>query len=533
MKSNLYINTGEELWKKPKFPKNRSTKFNSLINNKSLTTNTSGTSFTTPQNSIEQTRKTTKYINRKIKLKNYSNSKFSSLNIFTNYNINNENDKYKNNIVLPNLKTTKNDIKLLKKADTIVKFRHGKFTVNAMEKKKSFVLKKSNQMRLNNFLITQIINKRNEINSLREEINSNLNKAEYYYNIDVTNFLNFEENLNKKVKNLRDKYNIVRNLSLNKENILSQIELVTRNLERKIEDVTKQIIVLQKNAKFIHEIFNVPFFFEKFNEINFKDKKYLIVYNNILELFEKNKHIFEENYKVLDENEEFMKRFKFFEKKIISSIQLKDKIKEEIDDIKIKNKNLLEQLYIRKDDLKKEYQILQDIILKTNREINYIDNIKQNNLINLEACEECIFELGKYIGLEINKNIEEASLSEFDALCKAIILHLKDKEIIVNEYIDNINKVIISEDKEIIEEIINERKNNNKIEKYREYIHNQNLEAEKRKFKLNKRERKVVIKGRKVFRDIPFIKKKKKEVNKNIDNENESFEYFRYSFDDK
>ena len=30
MKSNLYINTGEELWKKPKFPKNRSTKFNSL-----------------------------------------------------------------------------------------------------------------------------------------------------------------------------------------------------------------------------------------------------------------------------------------------------------------------------------------------------------------------------------------------------------------------------------------------------------------------------------------------------------------------
>ena len=226
-----------------------------------------------------------------------------------------------------------------------------------------------------------------------------------------------------------------------------------------------------------------------------------------------------------------MKRFKFFERKIISSIQLKDKIKEEINDIKIRNKNLLEQLYVRKDDLKEEYQSLKGIIKKTNKEINYIDNIKQNNLINLETCEQCLFELGKYIGLEMNKNIKEISLSEFNSLGKEIIFHLKKKEEITNEYIDNINDLILSEDKGIIEEIINDRKNFNKREKYREYIYNQKKEAEKRKFKVNKMDRKIIIKGRKFFRDIPIIKKKKIELNKNIDNENESFEYFRYSFD--
>ena len=123
MKSNLYINIGEELWKTPKFHKNKSTKFNSIINNISLTTNTSGTSFTTHQNSIEQNKKPIKTLNGKIKLKK-SNTKFSSLNnIFTNYNIKSEIDKYKNNIILPNLKTTKNNTKLIKKADNIIKLR--------------------------------------------------------------------------------------------------------------------------------------------------------------------------------------------------------------------------------------------------------------------------------------------------------------------------------------------------------------------------------------------------------------------------
>ena len=84
----------------------------------------------------------------------------------------------------------------------------------------------------------------------------------------------------------------------------------------------------------------------------------------------------------------------------------------------------------------------------------------------------------------------------------------------------------------MVGEIINKRKKINKKEKYREYFENEKIEAEKRKFKSINAKRKIVIKGRKVFQDIPIIKKKNKVYNKNIiNNKNEALEYLEYSSD--
>ena len=527
MKSNLLINIGEDLWKKPKIKKNQSTKFSSLINNKSLTTNTSGTTFTTPPNSIYQNKEPNIFINKKLKLKKI-NSKFSSLNILTNFNYN---DKYTNNIVLPQIKTPKNNIKILKKADTLIKLRHGKYAVHTLKQTVSSLLQKSNQICLNKFLITQIKNKRNEINNLSEEINSKLNEAEYQYQSDYRDFLIFEENINKKIKSQAEQYNKLQKSKINAENTYMEAAIKSQHLEAHIESMTKQIILSQNYAKFIHKFFNSPFFFDELSKINLKEKKYLNIYEKIISIFEKNKKIFEENYKILNESEEFMKRFKYFERKIINSFQIKDEIKEEINDLKILNNKLLEQLYLRRDDCEQEYQSLNDILLKTKEEINDLDNIKQNNLINLEICKKCIFDLGIYLGLEINNNVKEISLSEFAVLCKKIISFLKEKENIVNEYISNIDELIQRDENDFIWNIINERKKINKIEKYREYLYNQNIEAQKRKFKVNTIDRKIVLKGRKVFRDIPIIKKKKKKLKIKINNENETFEYLHYYSD--
>ena len=128
--------------------------------------------------------------------------------------------------------------------------------------------------------------------------------------------------------------------------------------------------------------------------------------------------------------------------------------------------------------------------------------------------------------------MDEISPSEFTVLCKKILSFLTDKENLVNDYIYNIENSLHSEGKEIIEDIIDIRKKINKKQKYREYLSNQNIEAEKRKFKVNKVEKKIVIKGRKIFRPNLLIKKKKKVLNKNKNNENDSFEYFQY-FSDK
>ena len=71
----------------------------------------------------------------------------------------------------------------------------------------------------------------------------------------------------------------------------------------------------------------------------------------------------------------------------------------------------------------------------------------------------------------------------------------------------------------------------NKREKYREYINNQKIEAEKRKFRANLSNKNVIFKGRKVFRDIPILKKKKINLKKNLNNEFEAYEYLNYSSD--
>ena len=174
---------------------------------------------------------------------------------------------------------------------------------------------------------------------------------------------------------------------------------------------------------------------------------------------------------------------------------------------------------------------MNDILSKTKDEINYFNNIKQNNSENLEICRNCIFDLGKDLNLVKNKNIEEISISDFVALTKKITTFLQGKEYMVNEYISNITNLIKSENKDIIEKIIYERKRLIKKEKYREFIFNQKIEAEKRKFRNNKIDKKkFIIKGRKVFKEIPFFKKEKKIINNHINNKCETLENFNFYF---
>ena len=270
MKSNLSIKIGEELWKRPKFQINKNTKYN----NKSLTTNTSGTILSTPQITIDSNSINDNQSNNiKPKLKK-SISKLSSLNIFTSPNIIKDIDKYHTNLFLPQLNAPKKTIEILKQADNIVKTRYGKFTIRTLKQTKSNLLQISNKINLNNFLITQIRDKRNEINDLQNEISSKLKEAEYQFLSDKRDFLIFEENLNKKLKNLQEQFNKEQMQTIKTENKYFETEIITRDLESKIENMAKQIMLLQKYARFIHNVFNSPFFLEEINQLDLKEKKY-------------------------------------------------------------------------------------------------------------------------------------------------------------------------------------------------------------------------------------------------------------------
>ena len=256
-KSNLYINVGEDFNKNYKFRNNTSTKFNSLIINKSLTTNTSGTTFWTPNNTIENS-KMQKNI---FSMKNATNSKFSSLYIFK-PGFNN----YKNNFFLPQIRTPKELTKIIKKADSIIKYRHGKYMGKTLKQTKSILIKRSNAICLKNFLITEIKKKRDEIDYLKKEITANAEKADYQYHLDSKNFINFKEDVNKKIKNLEEEYINIREINKIRENILREESLKNQSLERKIENITKQIILLQNYAKFLHIVFDIPFFLEEISK---------------------------------------------------------------------------------------------------------------------------------------------------------------------------------------------------------------------------------------------------------------------------
>ena len=95
-------------------------------------------------------------------------------------------------------------------------------------------MQKSNQICLNKFLITQIKNKRNEINNLSEEINSKLNEAEYQYQSDYRDFLIFEENINKKIKNQAEQYNKLQKSKINAENTYMEAAIKSQHLEAHI-----------------------------------------------------------------------------------------------------------------------------------------------------------------------------------------------------------------------------------------------------------------------------------------------------------
>ena len=117
------------------------------------------------------------------------------------------------------------------------------------------------------------------------------------------------------------------------------------------------------------------------------------------------------------------------------------------------------------------------------------------------------------------------------SLCQNILSILEEKEVCINEHINTIENLINKEDdKENIEDIIFKRKIENKKNKFKEYIFTQQIEKDKKKFK-NKKER-IILKGRKVFQDIPFYKKKKKKIKIKINNDYENYEFLNY-FSDK
>ena len=528
MKKNLYINTGGGELKKSESTKNNTSNFLSIINNnKSLTTNESVTAFTSPFNTIQVSN--SKILDKKPFLR--SKTKYSSSNIFTGY------SRSGNNIFLPRINSFAMKTQLFKDADKIMKDRKRQFLGRALKQTKSSILEKSKEICLNNFLITQLREKRDEINNKQIQIYSQLNKSEKRFEIDYKNFIDFVEKINQKEKEEERNLNNLKNISKNVEINLVEEMSINKNLVFKIETEIKQILILQAYGSFIHKVFYKPFVFDELKKINFKGKKFISISNKILSLYDERPKNFEENKYIISDVELLMDKFNYYEQKIVNIMREKEELEQEIKDNNINYQIILAQLKDRKIDSENEYFKLK----KEKKEVNnmmteyiHFDSGKNNNI---EEYLKFISELAKDLGIDINKNQKNSKTNEIlegANISEKILKILEEKEGLINEKINNIENVIINgdeKDKNKIEALIYERKKFNKKEKQLYLINLQKMEEKKKRLKAVEKAKRIIVKGRKVFPDIPILKNKNKKIKKEKSNDNEDFEYLNFSSD--
>lgn len=536
MNPNLYINTGGQI----NIPENfqNTSNFLSMMKNRSLTTNESETGFTSQFNTIATNTNTfrNKKIRKKPFIKSKSNSKYSSQNFY--YGKTETNNMFnRNNVFLPYLTSRNQTSFLINNADKILKERKRNYMGRALKQTKSSIINKSKEVCLNNYLITQLRDKRTEINDKQAEILSKLNNSEKRFEIDYKNFIDFVEKINKKEKSEEEYLNNLKNKSKNIETNYLEQKALNKNLESKAESLIKQIVILQAYGSFLHKVFYKPFIFDELKTTNMKGKKFLSLSDKIIALYEESqsKGKFEDIKDIISDDELLMDKYIYYENKVVKILKEKEILEQELTSTENYYKSTLDHLIYRKEDCEKElnkYNKDRKEILNIMRDYNKID---VNNVGEAEEYLKHIIELGTEMGMDMkkikNKNNNTNQIIESAQMCKETLYLLEEKEKSLNENIKFIENVINSgdiDDKKLIEGLIYERKKFIKKQKQAMQKELQEKEERNKELRTAEKARKIVIKGRKVFPDMPIIKNRKKiKSDKNIEEENN--EYLHYS----
>ena len=501
--------------------------------------------FTSQFNTITTNTFRNKHIRKKPFQKSKSNSKCSSQNLYygkteTN-NIFNRNSG--NNVFLPYLTSRNQTSFLINNADMILKERKRNYMGRALKQTKSSIINKSKEVCLNNYLITQLREKRTEINDKQAEILSKLNNSEKRFEIDYKNFIDFVEKINKKEKSEEEYLNNLKNKSKNIETNFLEQKALNKNLESKAESLIKQIVILQAYGSFLHKVFYKPFIFDELKNTNMKGKKFLSLSDKIIALYEESqtKGMFQDIKDIVSDDELLMDKYIYYENKVVKIMKEKEVLEQELTSTENYYKNTLDHLIYRKEDCEKElskYNKDKKEILNLMRDYN---NIDVSNVGEAEEYLKHIIELGIEMGMDMkkiknknNNNNNQNQIIESTQMCKETLYLLAEKEKSLNENIKYIDNVINSgslDDKKLIENLIYERKKFIKKQKQAMQKELQEKEERNKELRTAEKARKIIIKGRKVFPDIPIFKNKKKiKADNNIEEENN--EYFHYSSDE-
>ena len=418
---------------------------------------------------------------------------------------------------------------LLNNADQIMKERKNNHLVlNYLVK--SVYMKKTNDIRLENYRIKIMRNKRNELNSKMFAINKAIISSEKIFEADYKNFMKYMESNNKSQKQQENILNKIK-----KENSFKELEYekqisINNKLTRNIELLVKKILILKNYGKFIHKVFKKEFAYENIQKS--EGKNYLDLANELIKIYDSDDKL-EFDSKTKDEYW-LMAQFNEFEVNLMNKLNEKEEYLKEHKNIENRDLKDIEKLIIKKRELENK---LEKAIEKKNKLIKSMKSYDSPKAMDeMDIALDSIEEITKAIGLNNPSTsvlLKEKNETNYTVLCSDIIKMLKEKEELINERIKEIEIIENCENEEnraIIERIISERKKEAKKEKIFELIKHQKEEIKKKNQKAFERAHRVVIKGRKVI-EYPFIKTKKKR--KIIIKENHDNDFLVYSSEEE
>ena len=429
---------------------------------------------------------------------------------------------------------------LLEDADKIMKERMKTYLGGAYkDRKKNKILEKSRELCLNNFMITQLKDKRTEINKKEIFIDMALKNSEKQYEMDFRSFIDFIEEIKRKEKKEEELLNNVKNKKDSTElKLIEEINL-NKKLEEKCEMIIKNIVLLKGYGSFVHRVFHTPFIYDELSNNKLVGKIYIGLKDKIISIYNKNQ--FKDNLKeeemeiknILESDDLLMRKYNNYEQKLVDILEDKNNLNKEINNITNKHNNELNILKYKLEETEKEYEKLK---LDKKRMLTSMKEFQINNISEIEEYLKYIIDLGNEIGLDTNKNsgTKSNNIHEYLYHCKDTLSILEKKELAINEYIkeiENILKYGDENDKNIIQKLLLERKKYNKKEKQL-MIKNQKDELErKRKLRAVERSKRIVIKGRKVFDDKVPLKMKKGDISKTDSFSEDDNQYLYYSDD--
>ena len=411
-------------------------------------------------------------------------------------------------------------------------------TINSKSKFKSEVLMDNKEISLKNYLIGLLKEKRTDINEKERNIEKALKQSENQLDRDTKEFIDFVEATKRRLKLEDDEYVKYRNLHEQAESIYrkesseykyrkesSEYKKLLEDLERTV----KSINVLRGYGTFVYKVLGTEFWFSDIKEVDPRLRNYEEVANNILNKY--NNIINNGNQDIINDEALLIIKFKEFEDKVIKDLESKESVDKEITYIKKNYNNEIEELKKREKDFRNE-------VKRVNREKKdlFLNNQKAmpQQSEELDVYMKYIFQLGQAIGCvdkKFNKG-KKNNINDYITLAQDTLKVLADIEKEINGYINEIEKIEIFGDKKLIYAIEQERKKDNKREKQLELKLNQEELEKKKRQKAVGRAKRLVIKGRKVPKEYPIIKEKKKKNEDNKNKKDNDFDMLYYSDDE-